>query len=100
MVPVFQQDDGFARGLKRELLVIGVIGDFFRIIGIDIGIIEKSYQKLFAENVRHSAIDGGFRDFSIFRLLNQAGEGIWKGSSTSTPDSKASLAAASLVPTM
>ena len=61
IVLVLQQHDRFARGLQREFLMFGAVGDFFGVGGIDIGIIEKAGEKFCAEHARDGAIDRRLR---------------------------------------
>src|SRR3984957_5248279 len=79
VILIFQEDEGFARGLQRKFLVILVVGDCFGVGGIDIGIVEKSGQEFFAGMGCYGAIDRGFGDFALLHLVDQRGVGIREG---------------------
>ena len=63
---------------RRELLVVSVVGDFYRVVRINVRVIKKARAKLFAKHVRHGAIDLRLRDFSFFHLFRQGLVGVWK----------------------
>ena len=52
-----------------------VVSDFFRVIGIYVGVFEETGHKLCAQNARDGAVDQCFGNFPLFHLFHQAGIG-------------------------
>ena len=94
---ILEEDERFACGFQRELLMLGTVRDFFGVVRIDIRIVEQPGEKFCAEHVRDGAINGSFGDRAVVHLLHETGIGVGKGNSMSTPASRAMRAAASLI---
>jgi len=65
-----------------------IVRNFFRVVGINVGIVEESGKKLYAQNAGHRG-QCKLRYFALLHLIGQGGVPSTNGSSRSTPDSRA-----------
>src|SRR5579883_3435216 len=72
MAFVLQENDGFARGFERELLMLGTVGDFFGVGGGHEGSIKKAGEELHAENTCDGAVNLRFGDLALMYRFDEA----------------------------
>src|SRR5713101_3957829 len=73
---ILQQNNRFVSGFERQSLMLRTVCDLFRVSWINVGIVEESGQKLFAQHVLGGPIDGGFGDAALFHLFDQVAKSV------------------------
>ena len=67
----FKQHNGFFGGFFRQLLMLGAVGDFLRIVRVNVRILKQSQAELRREDAAHGLIHLGDGNSSILYLLHQ-----------------------------